>query len=801
MHTHLLLPFAGSVFIWFFSRMVIVLGYDESSWQPVLYDYYHIDLGELGGNQDQGNPEFKGFTSKIPAPRDAIVNVINDLGIKLLSIHNERNENNIAISPYGAFSVLAALTEGLEGESAQEIMRTARIPLDKEMIRVGLRDIHRHLKSYFIPEEGFLAGLTLNLNNITLKKEYEKVLRFYGFDYGSFNNALLPDPPTTKKPTDGTTPLETGFGVAADTTATPQGKSTETVTEASTTILPSSSSTLAPTTTTTLAEPTTTIESKEEVTTPSEASTTPEKTVSLETTTVESTTVEEISTEISPLATTSTTLPETTNAPEVTVVETFESTESLGEKNEDGTTTVSKDKGTAKITTVTAMTNSRTENGFTTTKLRKTTSEFSSKSSLDAETASSNLEIVTEKGSTLPMTTMNSEISTKSTIMTGNTVRTTRDVMLILNTDKQITSLEPELTTQSTEKSVTADSINTLENSSVETTTVDDVMRTISSETSTGDEYENTSDSIESDPGYEEEDNLETTTSQSVLVETTTNFKDSAMFSSNSDMTYNYDAAPVPVYDENMITNNDATSEKTIDVVNEERKKRSIVDYVIARIYDDRPAFMTPPPQRTLYVPKEMPTFAVYGKYRESGVSFMNYDTVLPYAFLPNLSALALSFPLDSTKYYLLLLLPLRDDGIDQLICDLRLYGNLGYIIRNLRLTRVVATIPSFTLKGYVTLTPTLQRLGIRRIFEPRQADFSPMTNASDIYVTNIEQAVTVTIRNYLDPSADRYKNFMQYPPVHFKADHPFLYFVVDSELHVALMVGKVINPLNSRIA
>lgn len=31
------------------------------------------------------------------------------------------------------------------------------------------------------------------------------------------------------------------------------------------------------------------------------------------------------------------------------------------------------------------------------------------------------------------------------------------------------------------------------------------------------------------------------------------------------------------------------------------------------------------------------------------------------------------------------------------------------------------------------------------------------MTNASDIYVTNIEQAVTVTIRNYLDPSAQRY--------------------------------------------
>lgn len=95
------------------------------------------------------------------------------------------------------------------------------------------------------------------------------------------------------------------------------------------------------------------------------------------------------------------------------------------------------------------------------------------------------------------------------------------------------------------------------------------------------------------------------------------------------------------------------------------------------------------------------------------------------------------------------------------------------------------------------------------------------MTNVSDIYVTNIEQAVTVTIRNYLDSSAQRYstsakvrlfmgfmgffgvvsENFRRYSPVRFKADHPFVYFVVDSELHVALMVGKVINPLNSRIS
>lgn len=53
-------------------------------------------------------------------------------------------------------------------------------------------------------------------------------------------------------------------------------------------------------------------------------------------------------------------------------------------------------------------------------------------------------------------------------------------------------------------------------------------------------------------------------------------------------------------------------------------------------------------------------------------------------------------------------------------------------------------------------------KLGIRKIFEPRQADFSPMTNDRGTYVTNIEQAVTVTIRNYVDPNTllQNYRKF-----------------------------------------
>lgn len=62
-------------------------------------------------------------------------------------MHNEDNlHNNIALSPYGAVSVLIALAEGLRGDAAFEIYRASHIPHDLTIIRIGLRDIHKHLK-------------------------------------------------------------------------------------------------------------------------------------------------------------------------------------------------------------------------------------------------------------------------------------------------------------------------------------------------------------------------------------------------------------------------------------------------------------------------------------------------------------------------------------------------------------------------------------------------------------------------------------------------------------------------------
>lgn len=52
-------------------------------------------------------------------------------------------------------------------------------------------------QSYFIPQEGFLSGLSLSSDKVILNSEYEEILRFYGFDMTPFNTPTTTESITT----------------------------------------------------------------------------------------------------------------------------------------------------------------------------------------------------------------------------------------------------------------------------------------------------------------------------------------------------------------------------------------------------------------------------------------------------------------------------------------------------------------------------------------------------------------------------------------------------------------------------
>lgn len=79
-------------------------------------------------------------------PVELMVDATNHLGFKILDLHSNLNKNNIAFSPCGLMSVLVALYEGSAGRSTIELKEALDFPDERDLVRVGIRDIHRRLR-------------------------------------------------------------------------------------------------------------------------------------------------------------------------------------------------------------------------------------------------------------------------------------------------------------------------------------------------------------------------------------------------------------------------------------------------------------------------------------------------------------------------------------------------------------------------------------------------------------------------------------------------------------------------------
>ncbi|KAL5274646.1 SRPN19 family protein [Megaselia abdita] len=115
-------------------------------------------------------------------PAEVMVDITNDLSYRILYFHSLHNRNNFAFSPTALMSVLVALYEGTASRTSLELRNSAPLPANRDVIRVGYRDIHRRLRTYFFDKENPLFGLSLNRSNVTITKQFADILKFYGFD-------------------------------------------------------------------------------------------------------------------------------------------------------------------------------------------------------------------------------------------------------------------------------------------------------------------------------------------------------------------------------------------------------------------------------------------------------------------------------------------------------------------------------------------------------------------------------------------------------------------------------------------
>lgn len=599
------------------------------------------------------------------------------------------------------------------------------------------------MQSYFIPKEGFLAGLTLSNEKVPLNHRYEQILRFYGYDSQSLNNPLYPDSFATTTPaidmtyintTMATFPTnEVTLGTGDMTTSTEMLETKES--EIDIMELMSTTPILIENTTTGM---TTTDAAATETVGNSTANLTGNVTVPTSTETTILTTIFN-----QPDTTTTTTLPDTTtldNTEKITLASVSESQSTIIASTEESTivtstseTPVTRDVESLTSKNVQTVTTDLTPTSLDTTTLKDalelsdmadgdgieemsaTSTKLTSYTTLnnDAEMIDITSENVPYSTSSPNSQTMPTEAAATTeiaseTLTTPSYSDDVTSTMTALNSNAVTNENVTEVTSTSALDFTQDESANiTDDTASTEVVVTTSVTQSISKVTTT---FETSSSSISdsiSDQGittiktslntlptdstaFTEETSTATTEETSTSITTTTDIDSYTTSLINTETSLNNSTNITPIEDT-------------------KRGVRSIIDYIVARHYDGLLNWRDD--YGKSYKPEEKLSFLVYGKYREPNINFMTYDAVLPIAYIPIIDALALSFPLDSKEYYLLLLLPIRNVGIDKLIYGLKRKTSLRSIISSLRYAHVTAIIPSFMLKGYVVLTPTLQKV------------------------------------------------------------------------------------------
>ncbi|XP_011166012.1 mucin-5AC isoform X2 [Solenopsis invicta] len=790
-------------------------------------------------------------------PVDVITDVVNELGVRILQQYSTRG--NVAFSPTGVAFVLAALYEGSAGRGSQQIAEAIGLPPNRDVTRIGFRDIHRRLRSY-LNADGFLGGLTLSRENTRLRPEYEDILRFYGFDLSSIEQEA--NVTVSMGDSAGVTELPTStIGL---TTLPSEMVNTGNVPDMTTTTLTGAITTLPPA-------------GAETTVVPSTATGTTQQTV----TTTEPTGATGVQSTLTPITTVGTVnqnVSQPANSPT-----TIASGESVQTSTTTGTETVADSPNT-----ITPMTNTDSQTIPTTTVVAVSGAATSPTAAGDSGTGSA-----VSNENVVPMSTSAGTTTTTAAADAGATVPMSTDVQVPstsppntevpTNMPGTTTTIAADASTDSLAAASTIDVSMTpanvpIPNATLSTVTMNSLTTVVPAISNSANvtipspvtetmmangviSQSSTAPSVDTSAG----NTLGMTAANDPATTMTTMINIDDAIAVNSTMTAMANATSSgpagndlpPIANSTSPMNNQTTAslvdENTISM---NRKRKDLADIINSNTVKDESTDGSPnlrkrearsPRGYFSSYPDEgiwMQNLEIWKSYNTvnpadssigdssaemsflvngceiSSVSASRYIAVLPFAYFPSLQAVALEFPLDDPRYNIILFMPTDKTDTHRLARDLS--GKpLRLLRKRLQPTWVRATIPSFMLRGFVTLTSFLQRLGILDVFEPRVADLSPMTSDLGVYARDVQQSIGVNIRNYMKPDRthsrespnvvpprrDYYRYlppgnglFERAGPEPFTALHPFLYFIVDTETSVSLITGRVDDPLNSRI-
>ena len=146
----------------------------------------------------------------------------------------------------------------------------------------------------------------------------------------------------------------------------------------------------------------------------------------------------------------------------------------------------------------------------------------------------------------------------------------------------------------------------------------------------------------------------------------------------------------------------------------------------------------------------------------------------------------------------MLIVLPREITGLAKCESDLKL-ENLAKWLNDLQETEVEVTLPRFKLDFPFRLDDTLRAMGLTDAFTDR-ADFSGMDASRELYIGAVLHKAFVAVNEQGTEAAAATAVVMQtkmmaFPPVVFRADHPFLFLIREHATGSILFIGRMYDP------
>lgn len=157
-----------------------------------------------------------------------------------------------------------------------------------------------------------------------------------------------------------------------------------------------------------------------------------------------------------------------------------------------------------------------------------------------------------------------------------------------------------------------------------------------------------------------------------------------------------------------------------------------------------------------------------------------------------------IKLPYQCQNLSMLVLLPKQNEPD---IMNLINYEKLLEYKKLLTKQKVNIFLPKFRDESTIDLSETLKKLGIKQAFNPALADFLKMTGNKDLFISKAIQKSYIEVNEEGTEAAAATGIVMNITSVQpetikiFRADHPFLFFIMEENYGLVLFIGKITNP------